>query len=234
MLKVRLIGGIQSLMLIGALFLGACGAEVPDLTPTVTVDPNEIRTQAVSTFAADLTATAFAAPTDTPVPTQTPAPTLATLATSTGGVAFGVTAPASGGAAGCYSLTYVDDVTIDDNTQVDPGETFTKTWKVLNSGTCAWDAGFKFSFVSGDSMSGGTYTLPSSIAAGATTDISVEMKAPNKSGTIRGDWQMYTASGQAVPGGVYVQVVVGGAATSAATTAVPTTAVPAVTTAVTQ
>jgi len=231
MLKVRLIVGIQTLMVVGALMLSACGAEVPDLTPTVTVNPNDIRTQAVSTFAADLTATAFAAPTNTPAPTQTPPATLPTLATSTGGVAFGATVPAGGAATGCYGLTFVDDVTINDNTTMDPGESFTKTWKVLNSGSCAWDAGFKFSYVSGDAMSGTSYTLPSAIAAGATTDISIPMKAPNKSGTIRGDWQMYTATGQPVPGGVYVQIVVSGGA-AAAPTAAATTVVPAATTAV--
>ncbi|HEY9528088.1 MAG TPA: hypothetical protein VIR02_13425, partial [Anaerolineales bacterium] len=64
MLKFRLIVGIQILM-IGAVLLSACGATPADLTPTVTVNPDEIRTQAVGTFAAGLTLTAFAAPSNT-------------------------------------------------------------------------------------------------------------------------------------------------------------------------
>ena len=48
-------------------------------------------------------------------------------------------------------------------------------------------------YVSGDAMGGTTYTLPSAVAAGAVTDISVAMTAPNKTGTIRGDWRMSTA-----------------------------------------
>jgi hypothetical protein len=103
-------------------------------------------------------------------------------------------------------------VTIPDNTPVNPGQSFTKTWKVKNSGSCAWDAGFKFAFTGGDNMGGQTYTVPSSVAAGAVTDISVAMTAPDKSGTLRGNWRMSTASGQFFGDEVYVQVVIGGGA----------------------
>jgi len=234
MLKFRLIS-LLILILIGAILLSACGAAEADLTPTVTVNPDEIRTQAVSTFAAGLTATAFAAPTNTA--TLTPAPSFTPLPTSTGGVAFGVTAPAA--TASCYGLSFVSDVTIPDNTPVNSGQTFTKTWKVKNAGSCAWDAGFKFGFTGGEQMGGTTFTLPSSVAAGAVTDISVPMTAPSKTGTLRGNWRMSTASGQYFGDEVYVQVVVGGggatptntgaAVTAAATTAAPATATPTAT-----
>jgi hypothetical protein len=209
MLKFRLIVGLQTLMMIGALLLSACGAAEPDLTPTLTFSADEVRTQAVGTFAADLTLTAFAAPSDTPAPTLTPLATLTPLVTSTGGVAFG-TQPVAGVTASCYGLSFVSDVTIPDNTPVTAGQSFTKTWKVKNAGSCAWDAGFKFGFTGGEQMGGATYTLPSSVAAGAVTDISVAMTAPNQSGTLRGNWRMSTASGQFFGDEVYVQVVVGG------------------------
>src|SRR6266508_2959992 len=90
MLKFRLIS-LQTLIVIGTLMLSACGANEPDLTPTLTFSDDEIRTQAVGTFSADLTSTAFAAPSDTPAPTVTPLATFTPFATSTGGVAFGQT-----------------------------------------------------------------------------------------------------------------------------------------------
>jgi hypothetical protein len=218
MLKIRLIVGIQILM-IGALFLSACGATPADLTPTVTVDLNAIRTQAVGTFAADLTLTAFAAPTNTPAATITPLATFTVGPTNTGGVALG-TAP--GATASCYGLSFVSDVTIPDNTPVTAGQAFTKTWKVKNAGSCAWDAGFKFAFTGGEQMGGATYTVPSSVAAGAVTDISVAMTAPSKSGTLRGNWRMSTASGQFFGDEVYVQVVVGGGSVATNTGAAAT------------
>ena len=209
MLKFRLVMSLQILIL-GSLLVSACGATPAGLTPTVTINPNQIRTQAVQTFAADLTLTAQAAPSSTPAATVTPLATFTPAATSTGGVALGTVPPAGGATASCYGLSFVSDVTIPDNTPVNPGQAFTKTWKVKNAGSCAWDAGFKFAFVSGEQMGGTTFTLPSSVAAGAVTDISVAMTAPNRSGTLRGDWRMQTAGGQFFGDQVYVQVVVGG------------------------
>ena len=207
MLKFRLIVGIQILM-VGALLLSACGATPAELTPTVTVNPNEIRTQAVQTFAADLTLTALVASTNTPVATITPLATF-TVGPTAAGLPAG-TAPVAGATASCYGLSFVSDVTIPDNTPVTAGQAFTKTWKVKNAGSCAWDAGFKFGFTGGEQMGGAAYTLPSAVAAGAVTDISVAMTAPSKTGTLRGNWRMSTAAGQFFGDEVYVQVVVGG------------------------
>ena len=218
MLKFRLIVGIQILM-VGAVLLSACGATPADLTPTVTVNPNEIRTQAVQTFAADLTLTALSAPTDTPAPTITPLATF-TVGPTTGAVG---TAPVAGATASCYGLSFVSDVTIPDNTPVTAGQAFTTTWKVKNAGSCAWDAGFKFAFTGGEQMGGVSYTLPSAVAAGAVTDISVAMTAPSKTGTLRGNWRMSTAAGQFFGDEVYVQVVVGGGAAATNTVSVGAT-----------
>jgi hypothetical protein len=205
--------------MIGALLLSACGGISPELAMTLTAAPDQIRTQAVQEFSLNLTTTALAAPTSTPTATSTPSPTWTPLVTSTGGVALG-TAPVATGS--CYGLAFVSDVTIPDNTPVNPGQKFTKTWKVKNSGTCSWDAGFKFGFVTGDAMSGETYTLPSSVAAGAVVDISVSMTAPNKAGNVRGDWRMSTAGGEFFGDQVYVQVTVGGGAAATNTGAAAT------------
>ncbi len=216
MLKFRLIGGIQVTLMIGALLLSACGGIPQELQMTLTAAPNDISTQAVGTFSAGLTATAFAAPTNTPAPTITPAPTSTPFATlTTGGTTLG-TAPAA--TASCYGLSFVSDVSIPDNTSVTPGQKFTKTWKVQNSGSCAWETGFKFQSVSGDPMSGTTFTLSAPVAAGAVSNISVDMVAPNKAGTIRGDWRMSTTGGQFFGDQVYVQVVVGGSGATATNT----------------
>jgi len=215
---------VRITLALGAILIASCGGgNVPDATPTFSVD--QIQTYAVATFASDLTMTAIAAPTDTPEPTQTPAPTLP-VATSTGGTPFGLgTAPVGGVAStsSCYGLTFVSDVTIPDNTQMDPGETFTKTWKVQNAGSCAWEPGFKFQSTGGNNMGATAFTLPSAVAAGATYDISVPMTAPNAAGTVRGNWRMSTAAGQYFGDEVFVVIVVGsgGAAPAATNTTAP-------------
>ena len=230
MLKRRLIN-ILGMLLISTLALTACGGN--DTTPTPTLDPNLIQTQAVETFSAFLTQTALAAPTHTPDPTQTPAPTFAPLPTFTIGAPL-TTLPTTAGNSttnSCYGLLFVSDVTIPDNTTVNPGQNFTKTWKVKNSGTCAWDAGFKFAFTGGNAMNGSTYTVPSAIAAGAVVDISIAMTAPTTAGKVQGNWRMSTAGGDFFGNEVYVIVLVGGSTVTATTGAATNTSAPATATA---
>jgi hypothetical protein len=209
MLKLRLIKGWLPSLLIGVLLLTACGGRnEPEPTPTISVE--EIQAQAIGTFSAALTQTAFAAPTDTPTSTPTASPTFEPIPTSTGGIPFGAAtvAPTSS----CYSLRFVSDVTIPDNTQMTAGQTFTKTWKVLNAGSCAWEVGFKFALTGGEAMGSATLTLAAPVAAGAQFDLSVEMVAPATAGTHRGNWRMSTAGGQFFGDEVFVIIAVGGTA----------------------
>lgn len=228
MIKNQLKKNVSTIVILGALLLTACGGGEPEPTPTLSVE--QIQTQVVETFSAALTQTALAAPSETPIPTVTPAPTLPPLPTSTGGIPFsGATvAPTTS----CYRLAFVSDVSIPDNTPMTPGQTFTKTWKVKNTGSCAWDAGFKFSFTGGDAMNGATYTLPSAVPANAEIDIFIAMTAPtNKTGAIRSNWRMSTASGQFFGDEVYVVVVVGGVTATVTTNAATNTSAPATATA---
>jgi hypothetical protein len=175
----------------------------------------------VATFSGGLTQTALAAPTNTPTPTSTVAPLpTATLANITPLATTIVANPTSS----CNMMSYVNDVTIPDNTPMTPEQTFTKTWKVKNSGTCAWEAGYKFAFTGGDAMSGETYTLTESVPANAQVELSVPMTAPNKTGSIRGNWRMSTTAGQFFGDEVYLIILVGGTNTSepAAATATAT------------
>lgn len=221
MIKKRLMK-VQILLALGAILLASCGGgNAPEVTPT-TMNVNQIQTLAVATFSSALTMTAIVAPTNTPAVTQTPLATIPPIGTSTGTIPLTGTTPgaAVGGVAAtasCYGLTFVSDVSIPDNTQMDPGEGFTKTWKVKNSGSCAWDAGFKFQNTGGEAL-GSAFTLPAAVAAGQTFDISVPMTAPtSKTGTLRSNWRMSTAAGQYFGDEVFVVIVVGNASAPAAT-----------------
>ena len=222
MLKKRLMRG-QILLLIGTVLMASCGAGTVEGTGTPTQSVSQIQTQAVGTFSSALTLTAMAVPSDTP--TATTAPTIAALATSTAGTPLSATTPGvpvtSGGAASCYALTFVRDVSIPDNTQMDPGETFTKTWQVLNSGSCEWKAGFRFQNTGGNAMGATALVLPSVVASGATFDLAVPMTAPSAAGTVRGNWRMSTDTGQFFGDEVFVQIVVGGAPAVTNTTSAP-------------
>jgi hypothetical protein len=209
------------LVLLVAFVLSACGGS-EEGTPTMSVE--QIQTLAVMTYQAQLTQTALAMPTFTPLPTDTPVPA-ATFPIPSGSPAATNTSVA-GSSQSCYGLTYVRDVTIPDNTEVTPGQSFTKTWLVSNSGTCAWEAGFIFNVVSGEALGGASVTLNQSVEPGRQYEFSVPMVAPSgKTGELKGTWRLSDANGNFFGDGVYVLVNVGAAATASLTntpTATPT------------
>jgi hypothetical protein len=216
MKRIKILTGVVSLAILGSLALNACGAAAtPESSPTI--DIGAVQTSAVGTFAAGLTQTYFALPTDTPTPMPTDTPTT-TTSLNTPLPQVGVKPAAS-----CYGLAYVKDVTIPDNTIMAPGQTFTKTWRVRNSGTCAWEKGFKFAFVGGEAMDGATLTLDGAVNPGSEKDLSVAMKAPNKTGSVRGTWQMSTAGGTFFGDQMFLLINLGNGTTTITTTVTKTT-----------
>jgi hypothetical protein len=111
-------------------------------------------------------------------------------------------APADNGA-------FVADASIPDYTNLPPGGSFDKGWRLRNSGSTAWGPGYALSFVAGDQM-GAPSSIPlPAVAPGQTADVTVPMVAPGAPGTYRGDWQMTNPSGQPFGPKVWVLVTVG-------------------------
>ncbi|MFN8413897.1 MAG: NBR1-Ig-like domain-containing protein [Anaerolineales bacterium] len=118
----------------------------------------------------------------------------------------------------CDNSAYISDVSISDGTILAPGETFTKTWRIKNTGTCTWNSNYAITFSSGNAMSGETTAIDQSVASNNTGDISVELTAPDAEGTYTGYWILQNSSGMAFGNYVYVQIVVSNdAATSTPT-----------------
>lgn len=144
--------------------------------------------------------------TATPLPTSPMvypvAPTAAPVATS-----VPVSAPAT-----CnYTMGYVADVTVPDGQPFSAGTPFTKTWRLRNTGNCAWTTAFMFTFVSGSQMGGLNRYLPYTVNPGDTVDISVDLIAPSSPGTYQGYWQIKTPQGVNVGFSVWVTIRVPGA-----------------------
>ncbi len=95
-------------------------------------------------------------------------------------------------------MKFIKDVTIPDNTIVEAGKPFTKTWQIKNSGTCTWDQSYHLVFQKGDRMSAKTkIDLPESVSVKPddTIEISIYMIAPEKSGQYAGYWMMEDPKG---------------------------------------
>ncbi len=96
----------------------------------------------------------------------------------------------------CDQAQFIADI------NVPPGSTFltmanfTKTWQLLNTGSCTWNPAYALVFTSGDPL--GTVlsvSLDDTVAHGQTVDVSVPMVAPAVPGFYQGYWSLRNASG---------------------------------------
>ena len=126
-------------------------------------------------------------------------------------------------AAACDSAQFITDVTVPDGTAFKPGEIFTKTWRLKNTGTCTWDGNYRVVADSGPGMTQSpeyllsTVSSKSTVAPGETVDISISMQASGTAGTYQTFWRLQNGAGVVVPvaGGsngklFYVQIQVKG------------------------
>ena len=88
------------------------------------------------------------------------------------------------------------DITVPDETQFLPGQTFTKIWRLQNIGACTWTKEYAARFFYGDRMSAPEIIyLDKDVSPGAEIEIAVDMVAPNVSGSYQGNWKLSNASG---------------------------------------
>lgn len=96
------------------------------------------------------------------------------------------------------SASFVADLTIPDNTKIDQGKTFVKTWRIRNAGTCAWNEKYSLVFVNGDQMNS-IASIPFKVTPpGAALDISVDLVAPSADGAYTGNYELQNDSGQSI------------------------------------
>ena len=200
------------------LLLSAC---TPKETPTPTADVNAIYTIAAETVIAELTATAAvvtptlpasqtplpAEETATPVPTSTlptATPTLTPSATPTASI----TPEASPTDEFCDNAAWVADVSVQDGTEMAPGQAFEKTWRIENTGTCTWDEGYKIGFGYGEEMNGQARALEFAVAPNEEIEVTVVFSAPLSAGGYQSYWRMVNPAGVNFGEWLYVDIVV--------------------------
>ena len=167
--------------------------------------PQEIAgTAAAQTVSVQLTQVSAATPTvpatNTPIPlpaTNTPIPP--------------PTLPPPTATLGCSDQSqFVSDVTIPDNTLMAPGQNFTKTWRLRNSGSCTWTTAYDAVFVDGNAMGGvAAVPLAGSVPPNSTVDVSISLSAPSTNGTYRATYRIRNDKDVLFPSPFFVQIVVG-------------------------
>ena len=194
MKKTSLISAIFTIMLMTACASNSVAAPTP-----IPIDINALKTAAVKTVIANITQTAAANPTLTPTQTLTPE---ALIPTQT------VTPTLSGSptVATCDNSVFINDASVPDGTQMTAGQAFVKTWKVKNTGVCAWGTGYQIIYAYGEKLGGLPTALTAEVLPNTEVEISINLKAPDKSGTYSGYWRLATNNG--VPFGQVFTVII--------------------------
>jgi len=97
----------------------------------------------------------------------------------------------------CNAAGFVKDVTIPDGSEIAAGVKFTKTWRLVNNGTCTWTTEYDLVFVDGSAMNApASIALAGNVRPGETVDLSVDLVAPSAGGTYKGSWMLRDADGK--------------------------------------
>lgn len=111
------------------------------------------------------------------------------------------------------SASFVADVTIPDNTPLSANEPFIKTWRILNNGTCTWNANYSLVFSNGEQMNAPAATPLAYTPPGQTLDISVSLTAPAHNGAFVSNFELHNEQGDMIPVDhgryIWVAVVIG-------------------------
>lgn len=201
---------ILSASLLVVLALAAC---IPGMAPAPTLSPDMIGTLSAQTVEARLTQIAQQTPVTVP-PTSAPdvQPTLEPVVASptvqvitpTPGIPTNTPLPPTAtpvpvtptAVIPCDAARFIKDVTVNDGTAFSPNQSFTKTWRLKNDGSCTWTADYSVVFVSGNAMSGpSSAKINASVKPGETVDVSVNLAAPANTGDYTGNWALRNTSG---------------------------------------
>lgn len=184
------------LVVVVFLLLAMLACNFPNNNPTPTQDSILVYTEVAQTLEAEVTQMAIEGsptplvpttqppavhtntpplPTRTPVhPSNTPAPSPTTTS------------------APCDKGDFVEDVTIEDGTEISAGEPFEKIWRLKNSGSCTWTSGYDLVFESGTQMGAPDIQqlTAETVDPGQEIDIHVNLVAPDDPGKYRGNFKL--------------------------------------------
>ena len=92
----------------------------------------------------------------------------------------------------CDRAAFVSDVTVPDGADYAPGDVFTKTWRLKNTGSCSWTSGYDLVFDHGDQMGApaAVQLTSGTIGQNQNVDVSVQLTAPGSEGRYKGFFKL--------------------------------------------
>ncbi len=88
------------------------------------------------------------------------------------------------------------DISIPDDTRLYPGEYFSKTWRLVNAGTCTWTQDYAVVWFSGNQLGlNSAQFFSGDVAPGSSVDVTLDMIAPLDPGTYQSNWKLRNGKG---------------------------------------
>ena len=105
-------------------------------------------------------------------------------------------------------LTFQEDLSIPDGTQVTPGQELDKRWEVENSGTCNWDDRYSLRLIAGNNLGVQSELALYPARSGARAPIRILFTAPDDPGEYRSAWQAYDPEGESFGDQIFIDIVI--------------------------
>jgi len=148
---------------------------------------------------------------DAPEPTATRVPTRASTNTPRARTSTPQIRVVSSNTANCTNSAAFVSETVPDGSTISAGATFTKTWRVKNTGTCSWNMSYGIQYDEGMQLGGDNFfPIPNVVKPGDQVDFTISLKAPISSGTYLCYYKLISDYGEGFGDRLYFKISVPG------------------------
>jgi hypothetical protein len=105
------------------------------------------------------------------------------------------------------NLSFIEDITIPDNSFVTFGSSIDKQWRVENNGTCNWNAEYRLRHIGGAVLGAPEEVALFPAHSGTQATIQIKFTAPFAEGVYESAWQAFDPNGFPFGDPIYMRVV---------------------------
>ena len=105
-------------------------------------------------------------------------------------------------------LSFVEDLTIPDNSFIPFGASIDKQWLIENSGTCNWDSAYRLRYTGGALLGAKEEIALFPAKSGTQVTIQITFTAPFEEGIYESAWQAFDPNGLAFGDAIYMRILV--------------------------
>lgn len=106
------------------------------------------------------------------------------------------------------NLTFIEDLTIPDNSFIAFGASMDKQWRVENSGTCNWTSDYRLRHTGGAALGAPEEIALFPARSGTEIVIQITFTAPFEGGVYESAWQAFDPHGLAFGDPIYMRILV--------------------------